>query len=162
MKLWAFGILKELPFLDDLEENIEWSLLHKVYHTMSRLVIPKGDYLFKPGQEITHLRIVQDGLLEVFSIFDEQEVILDRLMRGSILNYRTFFTSEPSQVYIRAAKNSKVMEITFEQLQRLSKESAQYERKLLGHQMKILHGNKSYPLDYIKRVFEDYMTPIEA
>lgn len=97
----------------------------------------------------------------MFSLFDDQEVLLDRLMRGSVLNYRTFFTSEPSQVYVRAAKNSIVLEITYEQLVKFVKDSPLYERKLLGHQMKIFHGNKNYPLDYIKRVHEDYMTNVE-
>jgi CRP-like cAMP-binding protein len=101
-------------------------------------------------------------MLEVFTLFDDQEFIFDRLMRGSILNLRTFFTGEPSQVYVRAARNTVVLEITFERLQSFTKESVLYERKLLGHQMKIFHTNKHYPLDYIKRVHEDFMTPVES
>jgi CRP-like cAMP-binding protein len=82
-------------------------------------------------------------------------------MRGSILNYRTFFTSEPSQVYVRAARNVILLEITFDQLSQFVKNSQLYERKLLAHQMKILNAGKNYPLDYIKRVHEDFMTSVE-
>jgi hypothetical protein len=49
VKLWAFDTLKKLPFLDELENDTEWSLLHKVFFSMSRDFIPKGDYLLKPG-----------------------------------------------------------------------------------------------------------------
>jgi hypothetical protein len=49
VKLWAFDTLKGLPFLDEIEEDLEWTLLHKIYHKMDRKFIPKGEYLFKPG-----------------------------------------------------------------------------------------------------------------
>lgn len=58
VKLWAFSSLKQLPFLEELEPELEWSLLHTIYHSMGVLNIPKGEYLYKPGQEITHLRLI--------------------------------------------------------------------------------------------------------
>lgn len=82
-------------------------------------------------------------------------------MRGSIMNYRTFFMEEPALVYARASRNVVLLEITFDELSKFNKESAQYERKLLAHQMKILNMGKNYPLDYIRRVHEDFMTPLE-
>ena len=48
-KLWAFETLKHLPFLQDLEKDLEWPLLHSIYFQMNRRMIPKGDLLFRPG-----------------------------------------------------------------------------------------------------------------
>ena len=54
-------------------------------------------------------------------------------MRGSVLNYRTFFMEEPAQVFARAAKNVTVLEITFKELSQFVHLSPQFERKLLAH-----------------------------
>ena len=65
-KLWAFEALKHLPFLQDLEQDKEWIILHNIYHAMSRRLIPAGGYLFKYGEEINHLRLIQDGVVELY------------------------------------------------------------------------------------------------
>jgi hypothetical protein len=41
-KLWAFEQLKKLPFLQDVEPELEWSLFHKIYYAMTKRFIPKG------------------------------------------------------------------------------------------------------------------------
>jgi hypothetical protein len=83
-------------------------------------------------------------------------------MRGSILNYRTFFMNEPSSVNIRASKNTVILEINFASLAQFTKDSELFERKLLSHQMKILNQGMTFPLDYMRSIHEDYMTPLEA
>ena len=54
-----------------------------------------------------------------------------------------------------------ILEITFAELASFVKMSPLYERKLLSYQMKILNMGKTYPIDYIHRSHEDFMTPIE-
>ena len=72
---------------------------------------------------LTNLQIEIDG----------KEVIIERLMRGSILNYRTFFMEEPALVFARATKNVTVLEITFPRMSQFFKDSDIFERKLLAH-----------------------------
>lgn len=60
--------------------------------------------------------MIQDGVVEIFILIDGKEVLIERLMRGSILNYRTFFLNQPSDVFARATNNVILFEITFEKL----------------------------------------------
>jgi CRP-like cAMP-binding protein len=45
----------------------------------------------KPGDDATSLLFLQSGVIEVYTILEGQEFILERLFRGSVINYRTFF-----------------------------------------------------------------------
>jgi hypothetical protein len=54
-------------------------------------------------------------------------------MRGTILNWRSFILEEPASVFIRAAANTVVMELSFDDLISFLKESFIYEKKLLSH-----------------------------
>jgi len=65
LKQWAFETIKQLPFLQDLEEEKEWIMLHNVYHAMIRKHIPRGHLLYKAGEAIDKLTVVQDGVLEL-------------------------------------------------------------------------------------------------
>lgn len=49
VKHFAFSTLKQIPFLQELEREREWDLLHKIYYTMKKRVIRNGDYLCVPG-----------------------------------------------------------------------------------------------------------------
>ena len=49
-----------------MEKDKEWALFHRLYFSMTRRTIFEGQYLIKPGDEIKHLTLVQDGVLDVF------------------------------------------------------------------------------------------------
>jgi CRP-like cAMP-binding protein len=52
-----------------MEKDKEWPLLHKIYHAMQRIFLPKNSILFRGGDEIKHLRLVQDGVIEIYVYF---------------------------------------------------------------------------------------------
>jgi CRP-like cAMP-binding protein len=96
MKNWAFDTMKQLPFLQEIERDNENKMLHKIFYSLKKKSLKDNNYIYKPGDEIKQLRIIQDGVVEIFILIDEKEFLLDRLMRGSILNPRTFFLNQQS------------------------------------------------------------------
>lgn len=60
-KLWAFETLKKLPFLQDIEPELEWPLLHKIYHAMSRKFYPKGDIIIYEHNSANHHMSHKEG-----------------------------------------------------------------------------------------------------
>ena len=58
--------MKQIPFLQEIEPELEWSLYHKIYYSMRRRTILKDDLLCKPGSEMKNLTIIQDGVIDVF------------------------------------------------------------------------------------------------
>ena len=85
--------------MQGLEKEKEWQLFHKIYFSLTQKSFIKGEHLIKPGQEIKHLTIVQDGVIDIYTKFKEKNFIFEKLMRGSILNYRTFFMNETAEIY---------------------------------------------------------------
>jgi CRP-like cAMP-binding protein len=54
----------------------------------------KGFILFKPDDHADSVYFVEDGIVEFYTKFEGNEFILERLKRGSIINFRTFFMDD--------------------------------------------------------------------
>jgi len=149
-KKWLIETLRELPFFVDIEE---WTL-HRIVYQMKRRILDKGTLLYKAQEEVNHFRIVQDGIIDVFTFFEGKEFIIERLMRGSLMNHRSFFLEEHAVVFARAAKTSIVLEISIDDINKYLNDSPVFEKKFLTYQTKILNTGKQFPVDYLLRVPE--------
>lgn len=105
--------LNQIPFL----KNIDGSSFIDVLYSMQRIIYDKGSILMQPNDNPSDLYILQDGVIEVFTYFEEHEFIIETLHRGSIINYRTFFMQDQVQVYFRFARKSILQVISFQTLQ---------------------------------------------
>ena len=48
-----------------------------------------------------------DGVIEIYTVTDkENDFILEKLFRGSIVNYRTFYMPDDGKVYYRFGRDS--------------------------------------------------------
>jgi signal-transduction protein with cAMP-binding, CBS, and nucleotidyltransferase domain len=54
-----------------------------------------GEIILSPGEQTKDLVLLQDGVIEVSTSFEHHDFVLDRLYRGSVLNFRTFFVGDP-------------------------------------------------------------------
>jgi len=50
--------------------------------------------LLKPDDQANVLYFVEDGAVELYTTFEGNEFILERLYRGSALNFRAFFMDD--------------------------------------------------------------------
>ena len=46
--------------------DIEDWALHRIIYSFKKRVLDKGAVIFKPQEEIQHLRIVQDGIVDIY------------------------------------------------------------------------------------------------
>jgi len=49
---------------------------------------------------------LESGIIEVYTEFEGSEFVIERLFKGSIVNYRTFFMEEKGVVNLRFAMPS--------------------------------------------------------
>jgi CRP-like cAMP-binding protein len=68
--------------------------MHRIMYSFKRKILDKGTLIYKAQDEVVTLRIVQDGIVDIFTIFESKEFIIEKLMRGSIMNHRSFFLEE--------------------------------------------------------------------
>ena len=68
--------------------------------------------LISKGEEIDQIYIVEQGIIEVYVIIGSKQVVLERLFRGSIINFKNIFRKTKSEVYMRFAVESVVKSIS--------------------------------------------------
>ena len=61
-----------------------------------------GDEVLKLEQEIDKIIFVVSGCLEVYTEFEGNEFVIEKLKPGSILNYTNIFMDEKMQVSVRS------------------------------------------------------------
>jgi CRP-like cAMP-binding protein len=67
----------------------------------------EGDELQKAGDKTTKLYFIQDGIVEISCLLDDNQFVIERLHRGSIINYRNWFIDEEdAHVFVRFATNA--------------------------------------------------------
>ena len=96
--------------------------------------------------------MLEFGVLEVFIILEGNEFVIDRLYKGSILNYRTFFMEDLNYVFVRCATSVTVLYLTLPMLNNIIGSHSDMEKYFLSYQNNILKKNKNYPLDYILKL----------
>ena len=78
-----------------------------------------------------------------------KEFILEKLFRGSIVNYRTFFMDEDGKVFYRFARSSILAMIDHEKLIGITERHPKLKKKFSLYKKKFLIQDKTIPLDYI-------------
>ena len=74
--------------------------------------------------------IVISGTLEVFTEFEGNEFIIERLEAGSILNFRNLFTDDLMQVNIRTVSNTQCLELSEDKLREIIASDPVFEKKV--------------------------------
>ena len=103
------SMMKKIEYLrDGITPNI---LNHLVYKTPTRHY-DVGQLIFKPGDIMNTIYMVEEGLVEIFFYLEGTRFILDRLPSGSLINYRNLFlNNEPACVYALCLKLSFIIEL---------------------------------------------------
>jgi signal-transduction protein with cAMP-binding, CBS, and nucleotidyltransferase domain len=89
---------------------------------------PKGTILQSPGEDASSLFFLQKGIIEVSTRFEGLDFVIERLFRGSVLNYRTFFMEEGAAVQLRFGKASIMQELPYTEMQKLLKKYPEFNK----------------------------------
>ena len=77
-----------------------------MYNFISKSYLNDMVLLREQQDDCNKIIIVISGTLEVFTEFEGNEFIIERLEAGSILNFRNLFTDDLMQVNIRTVSNT--------------------------------------------------------
>lgn len=81
--------------------------------------------------------------------FEGQEFVLERLFRGSVINYRTFFMEQSAITNMRFATNSTMLQLPYVTMQKILKRNYHLEKSFSTYRIKLLKLGKAVPLDFI-------------
>ena len=76
---------------------------------------------------------IEEGCLEVYTSFEANEFVIEKLYRGSAINHRAFFMKDSMYVNIRCAKEAKVLELSLESMKEVIKNHSEkrFEKEML-------------------------------
>ena len=150
--------LRQLPFFAHLEDTD--TTLYDVIYKMKTVEPPKGPYkaIKDPIREIY---IIEHGIAEIYLTINGKDVVLERLFRGSVINYKSIFQKGlmKFQVNLRFVSDAVVKILDYDDLEELRKKPA-LERPIKKFEVK-MSKIKPGPLDYIlflpKKVYNELL-----
>jgi len=91
-----------------------------------------------------------DGVIEIYTTTEGgHEFVIEKLFRGSIINYRTFFMEDDGKLYYRFGKNSICSSIHYKDFASIFPKHEDLKKNFSKFKRKVITENKPYPLDYI-------------
>lgn len=101
-------------------------------------------------EDTDSLLIVEQGMLEVFTSFEGNDFVIERLGKGSVINSRMLFTEDRMIFNVRCLKQTQLLELEIEMIKKHQQEDPALEKQFLMYQNNLLKQGKEYPLDIIK------------
>jgi CRP/FNR family transcriptional regulator len=93
-------------------------LIEKLLNSSKMVDVPKGTEILKEHQYVKHLPIVIQGLVKVYSRFDEKDLLLYYIepSNSCIMTFNAALKNTPSKVYAITEEDSKLLLIPVSQL----------------------------------------------
>ncbi len=99
-------------------------LIEKILDSSKIIDFPKGTEILKENQYIKHLPVVIEGLVKVYSRFDEKDLLLYYIepSNSCIMTFNAALKNTPSKVYAITEENSKLLLLPVSHLPKWLKE----------------------------------------
>lgn len=107
--------MQQIPYFKHLADDDP--ILYDIIYLLETKTMIKGAELQRAGGDAEELYFLQSGLIEVYTEFEKKEFVIERLFKGSIINYRTFFMEERGSVSLRFANPSVLKVLSKDKMQ---------------------------------------------
>lgn len=99
-----------------------------------------GKSILRQGDETNSFIIIEHGMVELYTEFEGNEFIIERLPSGSIINQRVLFMEDLMYVNIRASKSegAHILELDKDGFEILSAEYEDLRKRIMMFENRIL------------------------
>ena len=91
---------------------------------------------------------MEHGIVEIYINMNGQEVVLERLFRGSVINYKNIFSKSTAKMNLRFAAESVVKSLSLSNIKKIRKHDNQIHKAIQKYVLKVSRIPAA-PLDYI-------------
>jgi CRP/FNR family transcriptional regulator, anaerobic regulatory protein len=150
-------------------------LLDEILSESSIQAFPKGTEILKEEQYVKVLPIVVDGLVKVYSRFDEKELLLYYIepAQSCVMSFYAALKNTPSRVFAETEEDSKIILIPVQYLPNWLKEYPKLDKRLYDHlrrkteltdkkSIKISHSQLANELGTAREVISRVMKKLET
>ena len=79
----------------------------------------KDAVIYNPETRTQELLLIEYGVIEIFTYFEGNEFILERLYRGTVLNHRNIFMEDNNYVYAKCRTDVNILCLHLDKLNEL-------------------------------------------
>lgn len=141
--------ISQVPYFKDFAKGDSQPVLFDIIYSLQTQKRQKGEQLQIAGEDADELYFLESGIIEVYTEFEGSEFVIERLFKGSIVNYRTFFMEEKGVVNLRFAMPSVLKALSKQKMQEIADNHPNLKTAFNKYKLKIAKDSKSIPLDYI-------------
>ena len=102
--------------------TLKYMTKQEILYNMERVTYEKDHLLCKKDDIATKLFVIQDGIVEVackYATKIEEQFVIERLGRGSIINHRSFMVEDDADTDFRCLTTVSCFELTAEKLKEI-------------------------------------------
>ena len=133
-------MIKQVPYL----KNIENEILFDIMFCLKSQGFDKDTLVIAEEKVATSLYFIESGCLEVYSIFEVDELmsdfVIEKLYSGSAINHRAYFMQDLMYVNIRCIQQAKLLELPYKTMKEIQEKHAtkKFSNEILFYQNRIL------------------------
>jgi len=157
-----------MEFDKNILSFLHHELLDEILSESSIRLFPKGTEILKEEQYVKTLPIVIDGLVKVYSRFDEKELLLYYIepAQSCVMSFYAALKNTPSRVFAETEEDSKILLIPVQYLPKWLKEYPQFN-ELFYNQFNLRYSELLDTISHLlldkldKRLFEHLIRKTE-
>jgi CRP-like cAMP-binding protein len=116
---------------------------------LEKVELQAGEMLISAYQNADSIVIIQKGIVEVYTMFEGNEFVIERLTTGAIINSRNFFMEDLIYVNMRCQTQVTFQQFTRDKFQYICDEHDRFMEHTQKYTMKVMQRNRQFYLDYI-------------
>lgn len=115
LKLFKEWYIRQIPYFKDLSTET----IHHIIFSFKHQTFEKGHKLITEEDMTDKLIVIQYGVIDIEAVIDDQVFVIERLVKGCVLNYRNFLYKDTFKLIARCKSTTQVMfldDVTWEGL----------------------------------------------
>ena len=137
--------LKKISYLRSLDLDI----FHEVMFSFQQETFDKNTYIFKEGELSNAMFLVKNGIIEITVKVEGQDLAIERLYRGSMINQRSFLIADVSDITGKCFETLTLFYLSYEQMQRIRMKSSRLNLEISKIEASDSFKKNPYIIDYI-------------
>jgi CRP-like cAMP-binding protein len=143
-KQFMLGLLEQVEYIQKLSKGIK----HDIIYTFEEKWYEQGQMIQKVGQQVDSILFVQYGEVDVYTEFEANEFMIERLHAGSCINKAQFLIGDILHVNYKCRKNCKILQLSQKAFMGIIQRHEIVKIGIQVLQNRLLNDFKR-PLDYI-------------
>ena len=113
--MFLTNYLKRVHYL----QRVDQDSFHDVLFNFKQETCDRDTYIFKERELSTGVFIVKNGIIEISVKVEGQELAIERLYRGSVINHNAFLIHDICDVSGRCIDTMTMFYLTYEDMERI-------------------------------------------